>query len=185
MAKRFNPPPGWPPTPRAWKPSRNWRPDPSWPSPPEGWCFWKEEPNDCSYRKRSAAYLRRRASTIAKVTASGFVLVAILIACTSGPKPTPNWYEQGLKFASKGVPKVTGSARGWCTAVLRSGKAQASGSAPSANSGKPAQLWLRGCIAGSRGTIQASSTNLNNQSSSNSSQTNSASSSSLSIISNG
>lgn len=40
MARRFNPPPGWPAAPEGWKPPRGWKPDPSWPKPPNGWKLW-------------------------------------------------------------------------------------------------------------------------------------------------
>lgn len=36
----FNPPPGWPQPPAAWRPPVGWTPDPTWPSPPEGWQLW-------------------------------------------------------------------------------------------------------------------------------------------------
>ncbi|MGU3435123.1 SHOCT domain-containing protein [Actinomycetes bacterium M1A6_2h] len=39
MAKRFNPPPGWPDAPAGWLPQQGWEPEPSWPAPPEGWQF--------------------------------------------------------------------------------------------------------------------------------------------------
>jgi len=37
---RFNPPPGWPPTPPGFVPPPGWRPDPSWPAAPPGWQWW-------------------------------------------------------------------------------------------------------------------------------------------------
>lgn len=40
---RFNPPPGWPPPPKEWMPTAEWRPDPSWPPAPAGWVFWVPE----------------------------------------------------------------------------------------------------------------------------------------------
>lgn len=43
MAARFNPPPGWPPSPEGWTPPPGWQPDPSWPAPPAGWQLWIEE----------------------------------------------------------------------------------------------------------------------------------------------
>lgn len=36
----FNPPPGWPRPPAAWRPPVGWTPDPGWPAPPEGWQLW-------------------------------------------------------------------------------------------------------------------------------------------------
>ncbi len=36
----FNPPPGWPKPPPAWKPPKGWTPDPTWPDPPDGWQLW-------------------------------------------------------------------------------------------------------------------------------------------------
>ncbi|TDO10470.1 hypothetical protein EV580_4759 [Mycobacterium sp. BK086] len=39
-AKRFNPPPNWPPMPPGWTPDAEWKPDPSWPPAPPGWQFW-------------------------------------------------------------------------------------------------------------------------------------------------
>ncbi|PVZ52225.1 DUF4041 domain-containing protein [Arthrobacter sp. H-02-3] len=36
----FNPPPGWPQPPAAWRPPVGWTPDPAWPAPPEGWQLW-------------------------------------------------------------------------------------------------------------------------------------------------
>jgi hypothetical protein len=37
---RFNPPPGWPPSPEGFVPPPGWQPDPRWPAPPPGWQFW-------------------------------------------------------------------------------------------------------------------------------------------------
>ena len=37
---RFNPPPGWPPTPPGFVPPPGWQPDPSWPAAPPGWQWW-------------------------------------------------------------------------------------------------------------------------------------------------
>ncbi|MEU8664110.1 PH domain-containing protein [Actinoplanes philippinensis] len=37
MAKKFNPPPGWPEAPGGWLPAEGWQPDPSWPPAPPGW----------------------------------------------------------------------------------------------------------------------------------------------------
>lgn len=37
MAKRFNPAPGWPATPKGWVPPPGWQPDPLWPPAPPGW----------------------------------------------------------------------------------------------------------------------------------------------------
>ena len=36
----FNPPPGWPKPPTAWRPPAGWTPDPKWPAAPEGWQLW-------------------------------------------------------------------------------------------------------------------------------------------------
>lgn len=36
----FNPPPGWPKPPTAWRPPAGWTPDPKWPAAPEGWQIW-------------------------------------------------------------------------------------------------------------------------------------------------
>lgn len=41
--KRFNPPPGWPPTPKNWVPPSGWEPPAEWPKPPSGWELWVEE----------------------------------------------------------------------------------------------------------------------------------------------
>jgi len=38
---QFNPPPGWPPTPRGFVPTPGWQPDASWPSAPPGWQWWQ------------------------------------------------------------------------------------------------------------------------------------------------
>ncbi|MGO1318000.1 MAG: hypothetical protein ACTMIR_13325 [Cellulomonadaceae bacterium] len=43
MTARFNPAPGWPPTPQGWTPPPGWQPDPSWPAAPAGWQFWVED----------------------------------------------------------------------------------------------------------------------------------------------
>ena len=43
MSQRFNPPPGWPPSPAGWTPPADWRSDPSWPPAPPGWQFWIPE----------------------------------------------------------------------------------------------------------------------------------------------
>jgi len=37
---RFNPPPGWPPTPDGWQPPERWTPDPTWPTAPPDWEWW-------------------------------------------------------------------------------------------------------------------------------------------------
>ena len=37
---RFNPPPGWPPTPPGYVPPPDWRPDPSLPAAPPDWQWW-------------------------------------------------------------------------------------------------------------------------------------------------
>jgi hypothetical protein len=43
MARRLNPPPGWPPPPEGWTPQPGWSPDPDWPDPPPGWQLWIED----------------------------------------------------------------------------------------------------------------------------------------------
>lgn len=43
MIARFNPPPGWPPTPEGWAPGPGWQPDPSWPAAPADWSWWVED----------------------------------------------------------------------------------------------------------------------------------------------
>jgi len=43
VARRFNPPPGWPPAPPNWLPGPDWPPDPAWPTPPPGWPLVIEE----------------------------------------------------------------------------------------------------------------------------------------------
>jgi hypothetical protein len=37
---RFNPPPGWPPSPPGFVPPPGWQPDPSWPPVPPSWQWW-------------------------------------------------------------------------------------------------------------------------------------------------
>lgn len=37
---RFNPPPGWPPTPEGWTPPPGWAPPPDFPAPPADWQWW-------------------------------------------------------------------------------------------------------------------------------------------------
>ena len=39
----FNPPPGWPPVPAAWKPPAGWAPPPDWPAVPDGWQLWLDD----------------------------------------------------------------------------------------------------------------------------------------------
>jgi hypothetical protein len=39
-ARRFNPPPGWPPVPTGWTPPASWSPPADWPPVPEGWVLW-------------------------------------------------------------------------------------------------------------------------------------------------
>ena len=46
MARRFNPPPGWPTPPSGWAPPGDWTPDPRWPRPPAGWRLWLEDDLD-------------------------------------------------------------------------------------------------------------------------------------------
>jgi len=41
-ARRFNPPPGWPPVPAGWTPPTSWVPPADWPPVPEGWVLWLE-----------------------------------------------------------------------------------------------------------------------------------------------
>jgi hypothetical protein len=48
MARRLNPPPGWPPPPEGWTPPPGWRPDPTWPDPPPGWRLWIEDRSDAA-----------------------------------------------------------------------------------------------------------------------------------------
>ncbi len=43
MARRFNPPPNWPPPPPGWQPPPDWQPDPSWPPMPQGWQLWIDD----------------------------------------------------------------------------------------------------------------------------------------------
>lgn len=38
--KRFNAPPGWPPTPAGWTPPLGWTGNPAWPAPPPNWEWW-------------------------------------------------------------------------------------------------------------------------------------------------
>ncbi len=47
MARRFNPPPNWPPPPPGWTPPEGsgWQPDPTWPAPPAGWELFVDEPD--------------------------------------------------------------------------------------------------------------------------------------------
>jgi hypothetical protein len=45
---RFNPPPGWPPSPAGFDPPPGWQPDPRWPAPPPGWQFWLPEDDTSS-----------------------------------------------------------------------------------------------------------------------------------------
>lgn len=40
LARRFNPPPNWPPAPPDWTPPPTWQPDPAWGPPPPGWRLW-------------------------------------------------------------------------------------------------------------------------------------------------
>ena len=40
LARRFNPPPNWPPAPPGWTPPPTWQPDPAWGPPPPGWELW-------------------------------------------------------------------------------------------------------------------------------------------------
>lgn|SRR6266540_1217279 len=43
MARRFNPPPGWPKPSDDWQPPPGWQPDPSWPPAPPGWQLWIDD----------------------------------------------------------------------------------------------------------------------------------------------
>jgi hypothetical protein len=45
MARRFNPPPNWPPPPEGWTPPPGWQPDASWGPPPKGWELWVKDGN--------------------------------------------------------------------------------------------------------------------------------------------
>jgi hypothetical protein len=45
---RFNPPPGWPPSPEGFVPPPGWQPDPRWPDPPPGWQFWLSDDDPSS-----------------------------------------------------------------------------------------------------------------------------------------
>lgn len=67
-AKRFNPPPNWPPVPQGWTPPPGWQPDPSWPAPPPGWKVWVDD--------------RRGMSRSAKVGIG--VIVGLLALCGIG-----------------------------------------------------------------------------------------------------
>jgi hypothetical protein len=50
---RFNPPPGWPPSPAGFVPPPGWQPDPRWPDPPPGWQFWLADGDPPSAAARS------------------------------------------------------------------------------------------------------------------------------------
>jgi hypothetical protein len=152
MAERFNPPPDWPPVPRGWKPPRTWRPDPAWPSPPDGWSLWLDD--DANAGKPAAAQPQRAVRALATVSALAIFTALLLVACSTRPTATPDWYLRGTRFVldaqhSRELGPI-GPAAAWCARALNSGRAEASGLAPPASSGRPAHLWLLGCVAGYR-----------------------------------
>ncbi len=57
MATKFNPAPGWPPTPDGWTPPPGWTPDPSWPPAPEGWEFWIDEATPAASKKNHLVWI--------------------------------------------------------------------------------------------------------------------------------
>ena len=68
LARRFNPPPNWPPAPANWTPPPSWQPDPAWEAPPPGWELWT------TYRANP------RAVAWAFAFAGGYYALILLIA---------------------------------------------------------------------------------------------------------
>lgn len=68
LARRFNPPPNWPPAPEGWTPPPGWQPDPAWGPPPPDWPVW------VSYRANPRAFAWSFGF------AAGFYLLILLVA---------------------------------------------------------------------------------------------------------
>jgi hypothetical protein len=101
MARRFNPPPGWPIPPEGWRPSPDWNPDPSWPAAPPDWPFWVDEdeeplllPIQPMQPMRSA---KKRRGALPYV---GVALVLILIGVVAGNALRSNKPDQGASGIS-------------------------------------------------------------------------------------
>lgn len=80
MTARFNPAPGWPPTPEGWTPPKGWTHPNEWPSSPAGWLFWVDdvtgEPTDDPTTPPKRAWFKRKrvlipAGVVLLMTASG------------------------------------------------------------------------------------------------------------------
>jgi hypothetical protein len=65
----WQPPPGWPPPPKAWRPGPDFQPDPSWPTPPEGWQWWREVPRTRWQRVRLVTFVGVPCAVVALVFA--------------------------------------------------------------------------------------------------------------------
>jgi len=70
MARRFNSPPNWPPSPPGWTPLEGWQPDPTWPAPPAGWELFVDEPDTCQpsgYSRNGSSQQQAPTASSAKV----------------------------------------------------------------------------------------------------------------------
>jgi hypothetical protein len=90
MGARFNPPPGWPPTPAGFHPEPGWQPDPSWPPLPAGWPLWVEDDQPRASPPPASATPRRRGRTSRWAVSSliagllGFTVVGAVVGIASG-----------------------------------------------------------------------------------------------------
>ena len=77
---RFNPAPGWPPTPKGWTPPPGWTPPADWPAAPDGWQWWAPAP-------RKPWIARHKILTGLGAAVVLIVVVSVASSGSSGSKP--------------------------------------------------------------------------------------------------
>ena len=82
MAKRFNPPPGWPQPPTGWTPPPGWKAPSHLPSAPAGWQFWVDDPEGSHTEAKPSS--RPWRPTWQLYVAAGIVGVFALIGLVAG-----------------------------------------------------------------------------------------------------
>lgn len=88
MARRFNPPPGWPPPPTpGWLPPPEWKPDPTWPPPPPGWQLVVDDGARSSTAAQANWFVRHKLLTGLAALVAVFVVAGV--ASGGGSKSTP------------------------------------------------------------------------------------------------
>ena len=104
LARRFNPPPGWPPLPHpSWTPPPGFRPGPGWPPPPDGWNFWinVEVPGvaDQAKAKWVALTLPQR-WIIGGAAATVALFLAVVFGYTVYDRTIRSPYDQGYAYGA-------------------------------------------------------------------------------------